>query len=79
MLDFLMGCDLGNICEKAERKTENVECFQMRDETNVTNDDVCCAYLRPICADMTHSPRENPPPTGYFGFQYAFGGFRPSI
>jgi hypothetical protein len=38
-----------------------------RDDTNVTNDDVfrsvCSAYLRPIfvvCADMTHSPWENP-------------------
>jgi hypothetical protein len=38
-----------------------------RDDTNVTNDDifrsVCTAYSRPIfvvCADMTHSPWENP-------------------
>jgi hypothetical protein len=73
VLNSLMGCDLGNTCEKAERKTGNVEYFQMRDETNVTNDDVCSAYLRPICTDMTHSPRENPPPRCCFGFQYAFG------
>jgi hypothetical protein len=49
VLDYLMGCDLGNRRE--------------RDDTNVTYDDVfrsvCSAYLRPIlvvCADMTHSP-----------------------
>jgi hypothetical protein len=43
-----------------------------RDDTNVTNDDVfrtvCTAYLRPIlviCADMTHSPWENPTPVHY--------------
>jgi hypothetical protein len=54
VLDSLMGCDLGNICAKAERQTceksvtENVDYFQIqthtnrreRERTNVTNDDV---------------------------------------
>jgi hypothetical protein len=63
--------------EKSVMKTENVDYFTVereRDETNVTNDlmsnddlfrSVCSAYLRTrfvVCADMNHSPRENPTP-----------------
>jgi hypothetical protein len=41
-LDSLMGCDLGNICAKAERQTceksvtetENVDYFQIQTHTN---------------------------------------------
>jgi hypothetical protein len=83
VLDSLMGCDLGNLCAKVQWKickwklktsTTLRGNRRERDDTNVTNDDVfrlvCSVYLRPIlvvCADMTHSPWENPAPIHLWG------------
>jgi hypothetical protein len=83
VLDSLMGCDLGNLCAKVQWKickwklkmsTTLRANRQERDDTNVTNDNVfrsvCSAYLRTIlvvCADMTHSPWENPAPIHLWG------------
>jgi hypothetical protein len=64
--------------EISARRRSEKSVNENRKRRVLSNDDdvfrsVCSAYLRPICADMTHSPRENPPPRCCFGFQYAFG------